>query len=124
MEPPKRESDKKDKRDARRQPPSTLRPSRPLSPSDRQEVTQGFIPAHGGYESLLAYQKALVVYDGTRYFCDRFLNKRDRTYDQMVQAARSGKQTILQRTQPSPTSKKPQTKPPPLPQPSHTHFLQ
>jgi four helix bundle suffix protein len=64
-----------------------------------------FIPAHGGYEKLLSFQKARIVYDGTVWFCKRFLEKRDRTYDQMVQAARSGKQNILEGSQASGTSK-------------------
>ena len=56
----------------------------------------GFIPAHGGYESLASYQMALIVFQGTVRFCDRFLKKGDRTIDQMVQAARSGKQNIVE----------------------------
>jgi four helix bundle suffix protein len=64
-----------------------------------------FIPPHGGYESLLSFQKARIVYDGTVRFCERFLNPRDRTNDQMVQAARSGKQNILEGSQASGTSK-------------------
>lgn len=64
-----------------------------------------FIPAHGGYEKLLSFQKARVVYDGTVWFCRHFLNKRDRTVDQMIQAARSGKQNILEGSQASGTSK-------------------
>ena len=55
----------------------------------------GFIPAHGGYEDLMSFRKARIVYDGTVRFCEHFLDKRDRTVDQMVQAARSGKQNIL-----------------------------
>lgn len=55
-------------------------------------MTDGFIPPHGGYRKLLSYQKAEIVYDATVHFCSRFLNKRDRTYDQMIQAGRSGKQ--------------------------------
>jgi four helix bundle protein len=64
-----------------------------------------FIPAHGGYEDLLSFKKARIVYDGTVRFCQRFLEKRDRTVDQMVQAARSGKQNILEGSQASGTSK-------------------
>ncbi len=64
-----------------------------------------FIPAHGGYEDLLSFQKARIVYDGTVRFCDRFVDKRSRTTDQMVQAARSGKQNILEGSQASGTSK-------------------
>ena len=66
---------------------------------------EGFIPAHGGYEQLLSFQKARIVYDGTVRFCDRFVDKRSRTHDQMVQAARSGKQNILEGSQASGTSK-------------------
>jgi hypothetical protein len=45
----------------------------------------GFIPAHGGYQALRSYQKALIVYDATRCFCRRFIEKRDRTYDQNLE---------------------------------------
>ena len=69
-----------------------------------------FIPPHGGYENLLSFQKARIVYDGTVRFCERFLNKRDRTYDQMVQAARSGKQNIIEGSQASGTSKETEIK--------------
>ncbi|HEY5704707.1 MAG TPA: hypothetical protein VIS96_03955 [Terrimicrobiaceae bacterium] len=55
-------------------------------------MPEHFIPPHGGYEDLLSFQKARIVYDGTVRFVARFLEKRDRTCDQMVQAARSGKQ--------------------------------
>jgi len=73
-------------------------------------MTEGFIPPHGGYEQLLSYQKAKIVYDGTVRFCERFLQKRDRTYDQMVQAARSGKQNIIEGTMASGTSKETEIK--------------
>ena len=64
-----------------------------------------FIPAHGNYAELLSYQKAEVVYDLTFRFCARFLTKGDRTIDQMVQAARSGKQNIVEGCKASGTSK-------------------
>jgi len=73
-------------------------------------VPNRFIPQHGGYQNLLSFQKSRIVYDGTVWFCKRFLNKRDRTYDQMVQAARSGKQNILEGSQASGTSKEPEIK--------------
>jgi len=73
-------------------------------------VPQNFIPPHGGYEELLSFQKARIVYDGTVRFCERFLIKRDRTVDQMVQAARSGKQNILEGSQASGTSKEAEIK--------------
>lgn len=69
-----------------------------------------FIPPHGGYENLLSFQKAKIVFDGTALFCRRFLEKRDRTVDQMVQAARSGKQNILEGSLVSGTSKEAEIK--------------
>lgn len=68
-------------------------------------MTGGFIPQHGGYQGLLSYRKALIVYDATISFCSRFLGSRDRTVDQMVQAARSGKQNIVEASQASGSSK-------------------
>jgi four helix bundle protein len=65
----------------------------------------GFILPHGNYRGLLSYKKAKVVYDVTFAFCGRFLVKGDRTIDQMVQAARSGKQNILEGSKASGTSK-------------------
>jgi four helix bundle suffix protein len=50
----------------------------------------------GGYRHLLSFQAATVIYDGTVSFCARFLDKRSRTVDQMVQAARSGRQNIAE----------------------------
>lgn len=64
-----------------------------------------FIPPHGNYQELLSYQKAEVIYDLTFRFCGRFLKKSDRTIDQMVQAARSGKQNIVEGSKASGTSK-------------------
>ncbi len=68
-------------------------------------MTEGFIPRHGGYKNLLSFQKSEIVYQATLYFCSRFIEKRDRTYDQMVQAARSGKQNIIEGSMASATSK-------------------
>src|SRR6267154_2300713 len=65
----------------------------------------GFILPHGNYQELLSYQKAEVVYDITFRFCQRFLSRGDRTIDQMVQAARSGKQNIAEGSKASGTSK-------------------
>jgi four helix bundle suffix protein len=64
----------------------------------------GFILPHGNYRELLSYKKAKVVYDVTFAFCGRFLSKGDRTIDQMIQAARSGKQNILEGSKASGTS--------------------
>jgi four helix bundle suffix protein len=63
------------------------------------------MPPHGGYQKLLSHQKAQIVYDATVYFCDRFIDRRSRTHDQMVQAARSGKQNIIEGSMASGTSK-------------------
>src|SRR5205085_8544652 len=73
-------------------------------------MTEGFIPPYGGYQELLSYRKAEIVYDATVYFCERFLDKRDRTYDQMIQAARSGKQNIVEGSMASATSKESEIK--------------
>ena len=73
-------------------------------------MTSGFIPKHGGYKDLLSYRKAVIVYDCTVRFCERFLDKRDRTVDQMVQAARSGKQNIAEASVASGTSKETEIK--------------
>lgn len=64
------------------------------------------IPAHGGYRQLKSFQHAELVYDATVKFCDRFVDRRSRTHDQMVQAARSGRQDIAEGSQASGTSKK------------------
>ncbi|WP_025322102.1 four helix bundle suffix domain-containing protein [Deferrisoma camini] len=64
-----------------------------------------FLPPHGGYKKLLSYQRALVVYEATVRFCERWFDRRDRTVDQMVQAARSGKQNIVEASMASGTSK-------------------
>lgn len=73
-------------------------------------MRDGFIPAHGGYKNLLSFQKAEIIYDGTVHFCQRFLDKRDRTVDQMIQAARSGKQNIIEGSMASGTSKETEIK--------------
>ena len=71
---------------------------------------EGFIPQHGGYKNLLSYKKAEIIYDGTVYFCKRFFPKDYRTTDQMVQAARSGKQNISEASMASATSKETEIK--------------
>lgn len=68
------------------------------------------IPHSGNYKSLISYQKADIIYRMTYYFCDKFLRKGDRTTDQMVQAARSGKQNIIEGCAASATSAKTEIK--------------
>src|SRR6266498_4407030 len=59
---------------------------------------------HGGYRRLRSFQVTAIIYDGTVAFCDRFIDKRSRTHDQMVQAARSGRQNIAEGSRASATS--------------------
>jgi restriction system protein len=68
------------------------------------------IPPHGGYRDLQSYQMSEIVYDGTVVFCDRFISPRSWTHDQMVQAARSGKQNIAEGCMASGASKKSELK--------------
>lgn len=73
--------------------------------STAQDNPEGFIPPQGGYRNLITYQKSEIVYDVTIYFTKRFFQRYDRTIDQMVQAARSGKQNIVEASMASGTSK-------------------
>lgn len=68
------------------------------------------IPSHGGYRKLKTFQLAQLCYDVTVRFCDRYINPRSRTHDQMVQAARSGVQNIAEGSEASATSKKTELK--------------
>jgi len=70
----------------------------------------GFIPPQGNYQKLFSYRKAEIVYDLTYRFCQRFLTRGDRTIDQMIQAARSGKQNIAEGSKASGTSKETEIK--------------
>ncbi|MFH0726943.1 MAG: four helix bundle suffix domain-containing protein [Pseudomonadota bacterium] len=70
----------------------------------------GLITKHGGYRNLKSFQIAQLAYDVTVRFCDRYIEKRSRTHDQMVQAARSGVQNIAEGSQASGTSKKTELK--------------
>ncbi len=64
------------------------------------------IPRHGGYRKLKCFQVAQLAYDVTVRFCDRYIDRRSRTHDQMVQAARSGVQNIAEGSKAGGTSKK------------------
>jgi restriction system protein len=70
----------------------------------------GIIDPHGGFRKLKSYQSAEIVYDATVVFCNRLIDRRSRTHDQMVQAARSGKQNIAEGSVASGTSKKTELK--------------
>lgn len=63
-----------------------------------------FLPQHGHYRHLRVYQVTEIIYDITYYFTQHYLTKGDRTIDQMVQAARSGKQNIAEGNQAAATS--------------------
>ncbi len=63
------------------------------------------LPVGGNYRKLFTYQNAEAIYDITFYFCKKYLRWNDRTIDQMVQAARSGKQNIAEGSAASSTSK-------------------
>jgi restriction system protein len=58
----------------------------------------------GGYRELRSFQIATIIYDATYWFCEKFLDSRSRTVDQMVQAARSGRQNIAEGSRASATS--------------------
>src|SRR5512142_2343479 len=72
----------------------------------KMDKNSRLIPAHGGYRKLRSYRTAELVYDATVVFCNRFIDRRSRTHDQMVQAARSGVQNIAEGSMASGTSKK------------------
>ena len=59
-------------------------------------MDQRLIPRYSNYKDLLCYKKSLVIYDLTYLFCSRHIDTKDRTHDQMVQAARSAKQNIVE----------------------------
>ncbi|MDP2651695.1 MAG: four helix bundle suffix domain-containing protein [bacterium] len=77
-------------------------------------MTNGLIPKHGGYRTLKSFQTATLIYDLTVEFCNQHMtyktNKSLRTNDQMIQAARSGRQNIAEGCQASGTSKKTELK--------------
>lgn len=68
------------------------------------------VPNRNNYKKLLSYQKTDVIYQMTYYFCTNFLGRGDRTVDQMIQAARSGKQNIIEGCAASATSSKTELK--------------
>lgn len=69
-----------------------------------------FIPQKGYYRNLRVYQVAEIIYDVTYIFVNRFITKGDRTTDQMLQAARSGKQNIAEGSAAGSTSKETEIK--------------
>ena len=88
---------------------SLMGPMGPMGPI-KNSPQPGFLPPHGNYRELLSFQKAEVVYDITFRFCHKFLQKGDRTIDQMIQAARSGKKNVLEGCKAAITSKETELK--------------
>jgi four helix bundle protein len=78
--------------------------------SNSQQNHEPLLPRTGNYRKLLTYQKAEAIYDITYYFCKNYLQRGDRTIDQMIQAARSGKQNIVEGSAASATSKETEIK--------------
>src|SRR5260370_41341076 len=79
-------------------------------PEEKMPEKESLIPKHGGYRKLKSFQVAQLVYDDTVRFCDRYISKRSRTHDQVVQAARRGVQNIAEGSQAAGTSKKTEPK--------------
>jgi len=77
-----------------------------MPPSNKHSGRERLLPKNGGYRHLKSFQVARLVYDVTLRFCDRYIDQRSRTHDQMVQAARSGVQNIAEGSAASGTSKK------------------
>lgn len=84
--------------------PSTLNSQSAQNNQSPQTSPVTFLPKHGHYRNLRVYQVTVMVYDITYYFTQHYLSKGDRTVDQMVQAARSGKQNIAEGNQAAATS--------------------
>lgn len=78
--------------------------------NNNQQNQEPLLPRTGNYRKLYTYQKAEAIYDITYYFCKNYLLRGDRTIDQMVQAARSGKQNIVEGSAASATSKETEIK--------------
>lgn len=76
------------------------------APQAKKTEQESLIPVHGGYRHLKSFQVGQLAFDVTVRFCDRYINPRSRTHDQMVQAARSGVQNIAEGSKASGTSKK------------------
>ncbi len=73
-------------------------------------MDKGFIPNHGRYKKLLVYHLSQIIYDYTTRFCNKFIYLKSRTHDQMIQAARSGMQNIVEGSVDSAVSKESEIK--------------
>ena len=87
------------------QPQQTQQTQQPQQPQRRPLSPQPFLPKKGNYQELLFYKKAVIIYDLSFYFAHHyFVPHRDRTVDQVIQAARSAKQNITEGSAASTTS--------------------
>jgi restriction system protein len=73
-------------------------------PAGSADAVRPALRPSGGYRQLRSFQVTTIIYDATVAFCERFVDKRSRTVDQMVQAARSGRQNIAEGSRASATS--------------------
>ena len=78
--------------------------------NNSQQNQEPLLPRTGNYRKLYTYQKAEAIYDITYFFCKNYLHRSDRIIDQMIQAARSGKQNIVEGSAASATSKETEIK--------------
>ncbi len=78
--------------------------------SHSSHPSERLLPPRGDYRTLLSFQKAEIIYDITFRFAHKFLSKGDRTVDQMIQSARSGKKNILEGSKAAFTSKETEIK--------------
>lgn len=76
----------------------------------KEKIAREFLPQRGNFRNLIAFQKAECIYDITALFTRKYLSRGDRTIDQMVQAARSGKQNIAEGCAASTTSRETEIK--------------
>ena len=74
------------------------------------DTSEHLIPPHGGYSKLVTYKLGILIYDATAAFCEHYFDRKDRTFDQMVQAARSGVANIVEGSEASAASKKTELK--------------
>ena len=84
--------------------PSTQNTQNTPKIQSTQNPPYTFLPKHGHYRHLRVYQVTEMIYDITYYFTQHYLQRGDRTVDQMIQAARSGKQNIAEGNQAAATS--------------------
>ena len=82
----------------------------PSHDSHSSHPSERLLPPRGDYQTLLSFQKAEIVYDITFRFAHKFLSRSDRTVDQMIQSARSGKKNILEGSKAALTSKETEIK--------------